>query len=737
MPRTKKMTEKEEQKAQRLDRLARFKRGKFVSPMAVAAVPKSKGLLPEPRMDNWGVRAIQKPLTWSPLTERIRLATRIKDKAATQEQRDKTGGFYLKDVGSSDLPKVFAKVAAKIQNEQDYMNSYWGWIGIIQPEYELLEPWTIFDTEAYLRVATERKQSLMFRNGFKVMGDNETFRQYIEKRFAQIAYFMDLTTENFFKRILIQLLVSSNCIVLKIRDENASGGTANDKNKNKKPVAAYTIVPSHTIYPYLDGKGRIEKWRRFFADGRTFEDYPVEDIIHFYWDKKEGHIFGTPRTVAIRDDILALRRLEENVELLMIHHLFPLFHVAVGTPDQPADYEVEGVSEVDFVRNAIEQMPKEGMLVTDERVRVEAVGAKTTALEYDKIVQHYKTRVFTGLGVSGVDMGEGDTSNRSTAETVSQNLKDSVKADLDWFCGQIQMLMIKEFFQEAPFDLSVQNAVADVHLAFSEIDVDGMIKTENHHLNLYNSHLIDETEARQRLGRQPLTEEQRKNTHYHRHILDLALRTAKARAQYAYEYAIPRGEGTPGGKSTGGGGKGSPAKKATPRYKSPKVAEQPENQHGRNLDPHRARSSTSLESLRDLLLALRAALDKEGRLTLDEWRNNAEKAIYLYFSDLMGENAYTNQERMEQVRDRALALIRETHNPDLISVILDDAEVDLLQEETETHGEQETDARPAIEPAQGAITAGDSEPGQSLGDESTTTEGTSSGVGTGAETNDS
>jgi hypothetical protein len=411
---------------------------------------------------------------------------------------------------------------------------------------------------------------------------------------------------------------------------------------------------------------------------------------------------------------LAFRRLEENVELLLIHHLFPLFHISVGTEEEPADYHIEGISEVDFVRNEIESMPKEGMFVTDGRVHIEAVGARGTALDYKDIVQHYKQRVFTGLGVSSVDMGEGDTANRGTAEAVSQNLKDSVKADMDWFCGQVQMLMILEFFQEAPFELSVQNAVADVHLEFPEIDVDGMIKTENHGLNLFNSHLITEQEARQRLHKQNMTPEDRKNTHYQLHVLDLALRTAKAKAQYAAEYDL-----------------GPAEKKATPQKGKPKVAEQPENQHGRNLDPHKAKSSASFfDPLYDILMAMRSELSDKNSLTLDDWRIQSSKAIYLYFHDLTKEELYTNQERMDEVRDVILSLLGETYDPDLISAILKSVQDDLP--EGLIKYDQETDTRPPVEPAQGSTPAGSTEFEQGLGDGSQAAEGTDTGVSTGS-----
>jgi hypothetical protein len=182
-----------------------------------------------------------------------------------------------------------------------------------------------------------------------------------------------------------------------------------------------------------------------------------------------------------------------------------------------------------------------------------------------------------------------------------------------------------------------------------------------------------------------------------------------------------------------GGPRGSPAKKATPKAGVPKIASQPSNQHGTNLDPHKARSSQFFFSkLYDTLIALRKELDEAGKLTKDDWSIPAEKAIYLYFQDLTGTEDYTNQERMDGVRDRALALIRETYDPDLISVVLRDIQDD-LPEGIETHGEaQETDARPPAESAQSATSASDSESEQGLGDESQETEGADAGTSSGS-----
>lgn len=521
----------------------------------------------------------------------------------------------------SDATLVPAQVSPsfkrKLEHENDVINSYHGHHGLVPAEYDMLEPYTILDTESYLARALERKQSLMFREGFTFTGDNQTFVDYATKRANQIGYVLNTTFENILKDIVWNLLICSNVFLVKVRDEDMSGGARTERNRNKVPVAAYVLIPAHSILPYMDGEGRIEKWRRFFDSGRRYRDYQPDDLIHFKWNVKPGHIFGTPRLHTVRDDIFALRRLEENLELLMLHHLFPLMQVKVGTPEAPCDYNVDGTSEIDMYRSYIQNMPKEGVLITDERVEVDVKGVGKEGADYSKILEHYKQRIFTGLGVSGIDLGETDTANRTTADNVSQNLRDQIKSDLQWFCNQMSMFMLKEWFMEAPFALSVQNAAAGVKLEFHELDPDGQIKNETHHLNLFNSNAITHQEMRRRIKKQPLDDREHADTHFTRYQVALeklkaglalksqtqaeehnsAMQTmaneTKVKTEVHKVAAIKKTKTTH--KTASGSTRTKEVHEPTKTaHKAIQQILQPANQHGKNLDPHKARSSNEM-----------------------------------------------------------------------------------------------------------------------------------------------
>lgn len=701
----------------RMDNLERKKRGQpFGHTFAVVNMKKNKKQL-EPVITGLGTRSKQTIHELS-VSDRIRGAYQLfkdstpmesrtadpytwKDREKEQASFDKVLTMLDAGISSEDLPELEKKMQRKIEQEKDYLNSYYGHYGTILPEYDQYEPYTMMDTESYLMQATRRKKSLMFRQGFKIEGENERFTKYINLRLNTITQMMGTTVENFFKDILENLIILSNVFILKFRDEDASGGTPNKKNQDKTPVAAYMILPSNSIFPFVNQKGVIIKWRRYYGSARKYKDYRLEDVIHFKWDVKPGHVYGTPRTVSVRDDIFALRRLEENVEMLLINHLFPLFHVKIGSEDAPATMLVDGITEVDLIKAELENMPKEGVFVTDERVTVDVVGINGEAPDPSEIMKHYKARIFTGLGVSPIDMGETDTGNRATAENVSQNLKDSVKSDLNWFCGQFKMFIIKELFEENTSNLSVQNAILDVNVVFPDVDVDGHIKWQNHVLEMFNNHLITEPEARRQLQKTPMSKKDATLTHYELHVKDLAISSIREKNKGMIEAMAVRGEVA--------AGKPDPGKKSKASKGAKSVANKnrPANQHGRNLDPHSARSSMDPNLIYDLLAQKRAELVAMDSLTSATWGKISGSVIDKYVESCLREdpeNYYTSQDRasVESFRQAAKDRVAQTTDLDIISVLLTDLAEQFFEEQDadETIPESTTDSRSEAEDAE-------------------------------------
>lgn len=364
----------------------------------------------------------------------------------------------------------------------------------------------LHNTDGFVRQAFKKKEGLMFKEGFGWKGANKDTIRYLKTRLAQIAQASEIPTITLLKRTARSLIRTSNAFLLKVRDPRASGGKTRTTPEGKtfKPIAAYFPMAPETMRVDLDeNTGKIRKWRQVLPDGR-WKDYKPEDVIHFVIDRREGFLFGVPTIIPVIDDIRALRQIEENIELLLYQHLFPLFHYKVGTETAPAGYTEDGEKEVDIVEQQIKLMPSEGAIVTPERHEIKAIGAEGRSIRAEGYLTHFKKRVFAGLGVSQIDMGDGDTTNRATAQTLSRALIDAVKAIQDDLEAQWDQLVIGELLLESTFDDRVLEEDQMVHLEFAEIDIQNKMEQEQHAAEMFKVNGLTYDEFRAALSKEPI-----------------------------------------------------------------------------------------------------------------------------------------------------------------------------------------------------------------------------------------
>lgn len=384
-------------------------------------------------------------------------------------------------------------------------NRYRGRGQFAQAEYDLAEAGRVEDTDSYVRQAFDKKVALMFKEGWDVVGKNPRTVKYIRQRFAQIARASGTPTAKLFRELGSSLIRKSNAFVVKVRKPEASGGKSRKipgKDQLLKPVAAYFVTPAEAMEYQLVGN-KISRWRQKMPDG-SMKAWAPRDVEHFYYDRKDGFVFGTPPLVPVVDDIRALRKIEENIELLVYQHLFPLFQYKVGTPESPAGFDEAGHREIDLVKQEIQYMPTEGGIVTPERHEIIAVGAEGRALRAEGYLEHFKKRVFAGLGLSAVDYGEGDTANRATADNMSRNLVDAVKDLQQVLEIFINEFVIGELLLESTFGDSVLDDENRCFLKFKEIDIEAQIKKEAHYADQFNKDMITWDEARTKIGFDPI-----------------------------------------------------------------------------------------------------------------------------------------------------------------------------------------------------------------------------------------
>jgi len=377
------------------------------------------------------------------------------------------------------------------------------------PQVDHLEIETLTTVESYFARANRVKLGLFLREGSEFVGPNDEKVEYIRTRIKQIEKASGIPLEILLFQTCRDLIVHSNAYWLKVRKPAASGGKIRTVNgKQIKPVAGYFPLPPETMVPEIDRSGNITRWKQVICDKERI--YSVDDIVHFYAYKTAGYPLGIPSILSSIDDIRALRNIETNVDILIHKHLFPIVLWKVGTPERPAEMYSDGSTEIEVVQDAVAAMPAEGSLVVPERFDVNVIGVENKALRIESYLKHFVERLLAGLDVSSIDVGIGSASSRSTAQTLSRNVMDIVKF-YQTIIEALSQSAIDELLLESTFTSdTILDPENRVRLSFHEIDKEAKKADENHITDLFLKNMVTYDEAREGMGREPLTPEEEK-----------------------------------------------------------------------------------------------------------------------------------------------------------------------------------------------------------------------------------
>lgn len=405
-----------------------------------------------------------------------------------------------KPIGPSSL-KPMGPTTLSYAQSRSYSRTTW-----LPPEYDINEIGRIQDTESIVARAFHKKSSLMFKEGYAYIGKDPQEVRYIKNRFNQIAFVTNIAHADLLKRIGESLVSTSNAFLIKVRNEKSSTGNIRKgaTGKQLKPIAGYFPAAPETMKVRINpDNGVAVGWMQELPNG-TYKEFAADDVIHFYINRREGFLFGVPTIVPVIDDIKTLRQIEENIDLMLYQHLFPIFHYTVGTETAPAGYTEGGEREIDVAKNQLRYMPAEGGIVTPERHKLELIGAENKVVRAEQYLEYFKKRVIAGLGISMLDLGDGESSNRSTAAVMSRALVDSVKDIQESLETQWYQHVIKELLLESEFGEDILDEDAQVHLRFNEIDIISKQEQEKHAMELFKNNAITHQEYRILLGREPM-----------------------------------------------------------------------------------------------------------------------------------------------------------------------------------------------------------------------------------------
>jgi len=393
-----------------------------------------------------------------------------------------------------------------------YGNMAIGKRGIFQKsEYDLGEVARVIDIEAYVRQAFNKHIELCLKEGYQIKSRNPEATAYVKRRLREMSESTGRTFNSLLRGIVSNMVSFSNCFLVKVRDMSASSGNyrVDFKGERVTPVAGYFILDPTTMEIKRNIHGKVYGYLQRMPGVGVYPKFNADNVVHMVYNRKEGFAFGTPYIIPCLDDIRSLRRMEENIEMLTISHLYPLFQYIVGTEEHPAEVYEDGSTEVDIIKTEIENMPTEGSIVTPERHEIKVLGADGKALDAEAYLRHFELRVLAGLGISEIALGRGGTANRNTAAVIDKGIQDRCKDFQDVIEDYVTYFMFQELLLEGGFSID-ENEDNRVKLEFNEIDIDSQIKMENHSVFKYEHDAITEIEMRELLGKDPVTEEQRK-----------------------------------------------------------------------------------------------------------------------------------------------------------------------------------------------------------------------------------
>jgi hypothetical protein len=375
------------------------------------------------------------------------------------------------------------------------------------PKADLTLIATAIERDSYLTQAVMRYRELIYKSGYHFKGKNEQALDYLRMRLEMMAIATQVPTEELFQGIGDDIVRYANCFIVKARAKGGKGLMpgipAIAVPPAKDPVAGYFRLPPQTITIARDTNGNVVKYKQEIQGGDKPIEFNPQDMIHIAVNRPAGEAFGAPWAAPMIEDIRLLRKVEENAALLLYRHIFPLLAYTVGL-DKPGFEATD--EELESLRAVIADMPTDGAIVLPERHKIDAVNIQT--MDVRPLMDYFENRVFTGMGMSAVDMGRGDTANRNTADAMGGMKADRVKGWQQQIQVQIDRFILEEILLEGGFD-SLQNPDFNVDFVFNEIEQEMRIKMDTHEIFKFEHNAQTFEEMRKNLGSEPVVDESR------------------------------------------------------------------------------------------------------------------------------------------------------------------------------------------------------------------------------------
>lgn len=542
-----------------------------------------------------------------------------------------------------------------------FINSYnYGRDNLAPAEYDFEEIRRAAETDSYIKTSIDKYQRMVYKAGYYMKSENEKGVEYLDKRFRIMSYATGKPINILFQEIADDLILYSNCFLVKTRVKQVMPGVRAVGLNGGDPIGGYARIDPSTVSILRDEHGNVLSYVQRTINGKE-KKYKKEDIIHMYMNKDSNNAFGTPKIIAALEDVKLLRKLEGNVLAIVHRFAMPIFHWKIGKPQQGFQATDK---EIDDAKYEIENMSLDGVVITNEKTEINVLGAQGSAINAAQYLSYFEQRVFTALDTSASQMGRGGA--KQDADSMESQSHDYIKHVQKTISIFVENFILSELLLEGGFN-PILNDKDIVQYIFNEISLETKIKVENHELLKYQSNMQTLEEARRNIGYKETVDENR----LYKNMIEVTAQTKideasyKAQADSSIKVAKANAKLTSSENSDSLNGNNNNGKQSSQSPNNDVTSRnRPSNQHGttsvkvkesvsltekvlRNKKAHRKKYKdfyNKLDKLRNNLTETNSDIDYLISLTLDSMtdemkvliNNSVDEGINIAKKDLQG-----------------------------------------------------------------------------------------------------
>ena len=397
-------------------------------------------------------------------------------------------------------------------------------------------------------------------------------REYLERRLMMLS--LSTKPPIMWTQILTDMIRDcfkySNSFIVKARVKSKGKGPMVQRlwYKDRGSVAGLFNVSVESMIPDVNDSGNITNWiqcppqhagfydlfRAASKDRIKQKSLDIEDVCHFSYCRQPGAIWGLPTVAPLVEDVKIFREMEGQIATLLEKSLNPIYHHEV--PSGPNTPGVGRRTEVERAGRTYQQMDTAGMIVTPPGHKINVIGAESHAIRAEGYLGHFLRRIFTGLGVSELIMGQGSTPYGAADAMLAMMLNRAQFCQRE-LSQQIEFLLFNELLYEGGFD-PYNNPDHVVRCEFEELDKPGRIKYENHLSVMYSTNTLARSEVMKRMHMQkdPLVGATPPEKDFY--VDHVSIKEIDAKNEGAIQIAAARPAPQPGASKASAAGKSRP-----------------------------------------------------------------------------------------------------------------------------------------------------------------------------------